>query len=45
MWGPRFQLVEMEDEDGEENIAIIIGNGAMAFDADEEDGDESGDED
>lgn len=45
MWAPRFQLVKMEDEDGDENIAIIIGDGATAFDADEEEGDESGGED
>jgi len=42
MWGPRLRLVKMEDEDGDENLAIVIGDGAMVFNADEEEEDESG---
>jgi len=42
MWAPRLRLVKMEDEDGDENLAIVIGDDAMGFDADEEEEDESG---
>jgi len=45
MWGPRLRLVKMEDEDGDENLAIVIGDGAMVVDADEEEEDEGGGDD
>ena len=37
MWGPTLRLVKMEDEEGDENLAIVIGDDAMTLDADEDD--------
>lgn len=46
IWGPRFRLVKMEDEDGDENVAIVVESDAATLDADEEeDEDEEGNED
>jgi sorting and assembly machinery component 37 len=44
IWGPTLRFVEMGDEEGDANLAIIIGDDAMSFGADEEDdeGDETG---
>jgi sorting and assembly machinery component 37 len=37
MWGPTFQLVKMEGDDGDENVVLVIGDDAVTLDADEED--------
>jgi sorting and assembly machinery component 37 len=39
MWGPTLRLVTMEDEEGDENLAIVIGDDAVTLDADEENDD------
>ena len=44
IWGPTLRLVKMEDEEGEENLVIVIGNNAETLDADEEDDDGEGNE-
>jgi len=40
MWGPELRLVKMEDEDGDENLAIVVGVDDGTLGVDEEEGDE-----
>ncbi|KAH9958310.1 hypothetical protein BC827DRAFT_1136290 [Russula dissimulans] len=40
MWGPELRIVKMEDEDGDQNLAIVVGVDAVTADVDEEDEDE-----
>lgn len=42
MWGPTLRLVKIEDEDGDENLAIVIGDDV---DVDEEEDESGGDGD
>jgi sorting and assembly machinery component 37 len=38
MWAPKFRLVKIESEEGDESLALVI-DGDMTLDADEEDED------
>jgi hypothetical protein len=42
VWGPTLRLVMMEGDEGDENLAIVIGDDAVGFDEDEEDDDDVG---
>jgi sorting and assembly machinery component 37 len=45
IWGPRIQLVMVGDEEGDENLAVVVGGEGVASDSDEEDEEEDEDKD